>query len=78
MPPPVRSVLSCRMPLVIGDVANHGQRQQHEGIWGIVVRMVEDEEVRAIVLIRQVLIQPGMDDGGKRRRWWDMWQTTSG
>ncbi len=28
--------------------------------------MVEEEEVRNFVLICQVLIQPGVDDGGKR------------
>ncbi len=28
--------------------------------------MVEDEEVRAVVLVHQVLIQPGVDNEGKR------------
>ncbi len=28
--------------------------------------MMEEEDVRAIVLTHQVLIQPGVDDGGKR------------
>ncbi len=32
----------------------------------MVVRMVEEEEVQAIVLIRQVTIQSGVGDGGKR------------
>jgi hypothetical protein len=32
----------------------------------VVVRVVEEEEVHAVVLIRQVLIQLGVDDGGKR------------
>ncbi len=32
----------------------------------MVVRMVEEEEVCAVVLIHQVLIQLGVDDGGKR------------
>jgi hypothetical protein len=65
--PPLRSVLSRRMPLVVVDVADHGQRRRHEGVWGVVVRVVEEEEVGAIVLVRQVPIHPGVDDGGKRR-----------
>jgi hypothetical protein len=28
--------------------------------------IVEEEEIRAVVLICQVLTQPGVDDGGKR------------
>jgi hypothetical protein len=66
VPPPVRFVPSRRTPLVIVDVTNHGQRRRHQGIQGIVICMVEEEEVCAIVLICQVLIQPGVDDGGKR------------
>ncbi len=42
------------------------QSARHEGVWGMVVHVVEEEEVRAVVLIRQVLIQLGVDDGGKR------------
>ncbi len=32
----------------------------------MVIRMVEEEEVRTVVLIHQVLIQLGVDNGGKR------------
>ncbi len=32
----------------------------------MVIRMVEEEEVSAIVLVCQVPIHPGLDDGGKR------------
>ncbi len=32
----------------------------------MVVRVVEEEEVHAVVLICQVLIQLGVDNGGKR------------
>ncbi len=63
MPPPVWSFSSRRMLLVIVDVADHGRRRRMEGIWSVVVRVGEEEEVRAIVLIRHVLIQPGVDDG---------------
>ncbi len=66
MPPPVRSVPSRRTLLAVVDVAYHGRRRRHEGIRGVVVRMVVEEEVRAIVLICHFLIQPGVDDGGKR------------
>ncbi len=49
--PPLRSVPSCRTPspqtlLVIVDVADRGRRRWHEGIWGVVVRMVEEEGQR--------------------------------
>jgi hypothetical protein len=54
------------MPLVVKDVANHGQWWQHKGIWGVVISMVEEEEVGAIILVCQVPIHPGVDDGGKR------------
>ncbi len=37
-----------------------------EGISGVVVHVGEEEEVRTIVLICQVLIQPKVDNGGKR------------
>ena len=30
------------------------------------VRVVEEDEVGAVALVRQVLILPGVDDGGKR------------
>jgi hypothetical protein len=35
--------------------------------------MVEEEEVSAVVLICQVLIHPGVDDGGRGAvwHWWD-------
>jgi hypothetical protein len=33
----------------------------------VVIRVVEDEEVSAVVLVHQVPIHPGVDDGGKRR-----------
>jgi hypothetical protein len=39
---------------------------QHEGIRGVVICMVKEEEVCAIVLICLVPIQPGVYDGGKR------------
>jgi hypothetical protein len=32
----------------------------------VVVHVVEEKEVRAIVLFRQVPIHPGVEDGGKR------------
>ncbi len=66
MPPPLQSVSSQRTPLGVIDVANQGQRRQLEGVWGVVVCVGEEEEVHAIALICQVLIQPGVDDGGKR------------
>ena len=67
MPPPFRSVLFSRMPLVnVVNIADLGWWQQHEGVQGVVVRVVEEEEICAVVLICQVLIQLGVDDGGKR------------
>jgi hypothetical protein len=66
VPPPVRSIPSFRTPLVIANVTNHGRRRRHEGIQGVVKRVVEEEEVHTVVLICQVLTQPGVDDGGKR------------
>ncbi len=63
---PLSSILSCRTPLVIDNVVDHCQWCQHEGVRGIVVRAVKEEEVRAIVLHHQVLIQPRVDDGGRR------------
>ncbi len=66
MPDPLRSIPSRRMPLVIVDVADRGWRRRHEGVRGVVVHVVEEEEVRAVVLICQVRIQPGVDNGGKR------------
>jgi hypothetical protein len=66
MPPPLWSVLSCRMLLVIVNVPNRGQRRRHRGVWGVVILVVEEEEVSAVVLVCQVLIQLGVDDGGKR------------
>ncbi len=32
----------------------------------MVIRMVEEEEVSAVVLVCQVPIHPGIDNGGKR------------
>ncbi len=55
------------MPLLdVGNVADHGQRRWHEGIWDVVVRAVEEEEVRTIVFDCPVTIQPRVDNGGKR------------
>jgi hypothetical protein len=66
VPPPLRSILFHWTPLLVVDVTNQGQWQRHEGIQGVVVRGVEEEEDSAIVLVHQVLIQPGVEDGGKR------------
>ncbi len=66
MPSILQSVPSCRVPLVVVDVANCGRRQRHKSIWGVVVCVVEEEEVGIIVLVCQVPIQPGVDNGGKR------------
>ncbi len=66
MPPPLRSVPSRQTPLIVVNVANRGRRRRHEGIGGVVVRVVEEEEVGAVVLVGQVPIHPGVDDGGKR------------
>jgi hypothetical protein len=54
------------MPLVIVDVANHGQQRRHKGVQGVDVGVVEEEEFGAVVLVRQVPIHPEVDDGGKR------------
>ncbi len=32
----------------------------------MVIHMVENEEVSAVALVRQIPVQPGVDDGGKR------------
>ncbi len=64
--PPLRSVPSRRTPLVVVDVADRGQWWQHKGVRGVVIRMVEEEEVGAVVLVCKVPIHPGADDGGKR------------
>ncbi len=64
MPPPLRSVPSRRTPLVVVDDADRGRRRWHEGVWGVVIRVVEEEEIGAVVLVRQVPIHPGVDDGG--------------
>jgi hypothetical protein len=65
--PSLQPIQSRRMPLVdIVDVTNHGRRRWHEGIWGMVVRTVEEEQVRTVVFDHQVTIRPGLDDGGKR------------
>ncbi len=63
--PPLRSVLSRRMPLVIVDVANRGRRWRHGGIWGVVIRVVEEEEVSAGVLVVRFRITPGWTMGGR-------------
>ncbi len=65
-PPPLRSILSRRMPLVVGDVSDRGRRQRHKGIWGVGILVVEEDKVGAIALICQVPIHPGVNDGGKR------------
>jgi hypothetical protein len=55
------------MPLVgVVDNANLGQWWRHEGVRGMVLCVVEEEEVRTVVLMRQILIQLGVDDGWKR------------
>jgi hypothetical protein len=55
------------MPLVyVVDVADRGRRWWHEGVWGVVVRVVEEEEACTVVFDCQVTIRPGVDDGGKR------------
>ncbi len=66
MPTPIQSVPSRQTPLVVINVANHGRRQRLESVWGMVVHVGEEEEVHAPVLIHQVLIQLGVDEGGKR------------
>ncbi len=65
-PSPLRSISSCQTPLIVDDVINRGQRWQHQGVWGVVIRTVEEEEVRTIVLGHQVWIQPGVDNEGRR------------
>ncbi len=65
-PPPLRPILPHRTPLIVNDVVDRGQRQRHKGVRGVVVRAVKEEEVRAVVLGRQVSNQPGVDNRGKR------------
>ncbi len=38
----------------------------YKGVRGVVICVVEEEEVRTVLLICQVLIQLGVGDGGKR------------
>ncbi len=58
---------------VLLDAARHCQCCQPQstaearGHSGRGVHLVVEEEVRAVALILQVLIQPGVDDGGKER-----------
>ncbi len=66
MPPSLRSILSRWTPLVVVDVTDRGQQRRHEGVWGVVVHVVVEEEVGAVVLVRQVPIHPRVDDRGKR------------
>ncbi len=40
---PSHQTPSCRMPLVIVDVANRSQWRWHEGVRGVVIRVVEEE-----------------------------------
>ncbi len=39
---------------------------RHRGIRGVVICVVEEEEICTVALICQILIQLGVDDGGKR------------
>jgi hypothetical protein len=56
-PPPLWSIPSHRMPLIdIVDVAGRGQRRWNEGVQGVVVCVVEEEEIRTIVFDCQVTI----------------------
>jgi hypothetical protein len=89
-PPPVRPVparrtplvvvLSRRTPLVVVDVADRGRRRRHEGVWGVVVRVVEEEGPR------DCTHSSGSDStrGGRwgEKEWRDVggitWQTLSG
>ncbi len=48
------------------NIVNHGQRRRHEGIWGVVICAMEEEEVCTVVLGCQLLIQSGVDDGERR------------
>ncbi len=41
--PPLQSFPSRRTPLVVVNVANCGQWRQHEDVWGVVGRGVEEE-----------------------------------
>jgi hypothetical protein len=54
------------MPLIVVNVSERGQRQWHEGIRSVGVRVVEEDEVGAVALVCQVPIHPGVDNGGKR------------
>ncbi len=66
MPPPLRSIPSCRMSLVVIDVSDRGRQRRHGGIRGVGVRVVEEDEVGTIAIVHQVPIHPGVDNGGKR------------
>ncbi len=65
MPPPLRSFPSRRTPLVVVNVSDRGRRRWHKGVRGVGVRVVEEDEVGAVALVRQVPIHPGVGDGGK-------------
>jgi hypothetical protein len=54
------------MPLVVVYVANRLQRRQPKDFWDVVVRAMEEEEVRTVVLGHQVPIQPAVDNGGRK------------
>ncbi len=57
IPPDAARRCRCRRPR--STVAAQGRS-------GVFIRMVEEEEVSAVVLVRQVPIHPQVDDGGKR------------
>jgi hypothetical protein len=66
-PPPLRFIPSCQMPLInINNVVDRGGWRRHKGIWGMVVRVMEEEEVLTVVFNHQVTIQPRVDDRGRR------------
>ncbi len=65
-PNTVWSIPLRQMPLVVVNVAIRGKQRRHKDLRGMVVCLVKEEEVCAVVLICQVLIQPGVDNGGKR------------
>jgi hypothetical protein len=57
VPPPLWSIPSLQTPLVnLIIVIDHSQRWWHEGVWGVVLHTMEEEEVCTIVLGHQVLI----------------------
>ncbi len=64
-PPPLWSIPSRRTPLVVVDVTDRSRWQQHGGVRGVVIRVVEEKEVSAVVLVCQVPIHPGVEDGGR-------------